>query len=61
MDRNSLVRLDWQRLLGFEQIAERRDGVRSGRIAGKVGGKVGDKGGKKWPSAHSACHTPSVG
>jgi len=45
MKHQSLTRLDWKRLLGFEQVTERRDGVCHGRIAGKVGDKLGDKSG----------------
>jgi hypothetical protein len=33
--------LDWNRLLGFEQIADRRTALTEGRIGAKVGGKGG--------------------
>ncbi|MGE5721943.1 MAG: hypothetical protein ACM3YM_05725 [Sphingomonadales bacterium] len=41
------VKLDWARLLGFEQVMERREAMRMERIAGKVGQKVGQKTGVK--------------
>jgi len=42
--------LDWNKLLGFEQIAGDRDAIRreiSGRLGAKVGEKVGVKLGAK--------------
>ena len=44
-------KLDWTKLLGFEQIAEHRDAAQIGRL-GKIGdkfGKVGRKFGEKNP------------
>ena len=45
------VRLDWSKLLGFEQVADHRDVAQTGRL-GKIGdkfGKVGRKFGAKNP------------
>ncbi len=44
------AQLDWNNLLGFEQIAGERDAIRreiSGRLGAKVGNKVGEKVGVK--------------
>lgn len=44
------VRLDWSKLLGFEQVADHRDVAQTGRL-GKIGdkfGKVGRKFGRKF-------------
>jgi hypothetical protein len=40
----SSVKLDWTRLLGFDQVLDRRDLVRG---AARLSGKIGDKGGLK--------------
>lgn len=40
-------KLDWNRLLGFEQVASERAELRYGKVASKVGGKVGGKVGVK--------------
>ena len=42
-------KLDWTRMLGFEQIAEDRSTIqdRDCKIAAKVGGKMGVKRGQK--------------
>ncbi|MGF1548949.1 MAG: hypothetical protein ACFBQW_00180 [Sphingomonadaceae bacterium] len=40
-------RLDWGRLLGFDQIQDRRAATRSGALAGKIGVKLGSKEGIK--------------
>lgn len=51
MDRSRLsTKLDWNRMLGFEQIAEERDSIREAAarmLSPKVGRKVGDKVGVK--------------
>jgi len=44
---NATVKLDWTRLLGFEQVVEHREAMRMERIGGKVGDKVGQKTGVK--------------
>jgi hypothetical protein len=43
------AKIDWNRMLGFEQISEARESVRddSARLAAKVGNKVGEKVGLK--------------
>jgi hypothetical protein len=46
MDKIS-AKLDWNRMLGFEQVAEDRAALRDGRVGAKVGGKVGVKVGVK--------------
>lgn len=40
-------KLDWTRLLGFDQIAKDRKALRDGRIGSKTGAKVGVKLGVK--------------
>ena len=42
-------KLDWTRMLGFEQIADNRAAAqdRNSRIDAKVGGKIGSKPGLK--------------
>jgi hypothetical protein len=51
MDKSRVsAKLDWNRMLGFEQITEERDSIRdeSARALGpKVGHKVGEKTGLK--------------
>ena len=43
-----MIKLDWSRLLGFEQIVDVRHSVKDNRLGVKVGQKVGQKvGGKK--------------
>jgi hypothetical protein len=44
---DSKTKLDWTRLLGFEQIVDVRQSVAENRIGGKVGQKVGGKIGGK--------------
>ena len=46
-DFNASAKLDWTRLLGFDQVIERRDLVGDTRLTGKVGEKVGEKIGEK--------------
>ena len=47
MEKSSVSKkLDWNRLLGFEQVAGERSAI-GGRIGGKVGEKVGEKVGTK--------------
>lgn len=46
-DCNASAKLDWTRLLGFDQVIDRRDLVRDARLTGKVGEKVGEKIGDK--------------
>lgn len=44
------AKLDWNRLLGFDQIAEHRGAIRDeavGKLGSKVGNKVGTKIGTK--------------
>ena len=38
-------KLDWSRMLGFEQVADRR--TTNAKLGAKVGGKVGSKAGLK--------------
>ena len=41
-------KLDWSRMLGFEQIVDRRSTARqASSLSAKVGGKVGNKAGLK--------------
>lgn len=41
-------KLDWSRMLGFEQIADQRSSKREGALlSAKVGGKIGNKAGVK--------------
>jgi hypothetical protein len=46
-NRGTAAKLDWNRLLGFEQIAPDRAAIRDSRIASKVGVKLGVKIGVK--------------
>ena len=41
-----MKKLDWTRLLGFEQVAKDR-GTTGSRLGGKVGSKIGAKAGVK--------------
>jgi hypothetical protein len=43
----NMKKLDWTRLLGFEQIANERQSFRGSRLTSKVGGKTGAKPGTK--------------
>jgi hypothetical protein len=47
MNKHPTVTLDWRRLLGFDQVTDRREDVRAARITSKIGGKIGGKGGRK--------------
>ena len=42
-------KLDWTRMLGFEQVADARSALAetNGKLGAKVGGKIGDKLGLK--------------
>jgi hypothetical protein len=42
-------KLDWTRMLGFEQVADARSALAetNGKVGAKVGGKIGDKAGVK--------------
>lgn len=42
-----MKRLDWKRLLGFEQVVEQREALAERSNFAKVGGKVGGKDGFK--------------
>ncbi|HVF83822.1 MAG TPA: hypothetical protein VM913_06600 [Sphingomicrobium sp.] len=47
---NVSAKLDWNRLLGFDQIVEHRPSIRNettGKLEAKVGAKVGNKLGVK--------------
>ena len=47
MNRGISTKLDWNRLLGFEQVAADREALRGSRLGSKVGTKVGGKIGVK--------------
>jgi hypothetical protein len=47
MNRGISTKLDWNRLLGFEQVAADREAIRGSRLGSKVGTKVGGKIGVK--------------
>lgn len=50
MNSRVLARLDWNKMLGFEQITEARESIRNEAVASrgaKVGTKVGNKVGNK--------------
>jgi hypothetical protein len=41
-------KIDWSRMLGFEQIADQRSTVRNAtKLSAKIGGKIGNKAGTK--------------
>jgi len=44
---DKVAKLDWNRLLGFEQILDAREAVKNSRLSVKVGQKMGQKLGQK--------------
>lgn len=47
MNRGISAKVDWNRLLGFDQVASDREVLRDGKLGSKVGGKIGVKIGVK--------------